>query len=185
MKQFHRLYAAPSISKHLWENGQIGLICCDGTFTKARGFNSIILIAVTFDGNDQSFILAFAVVDVENSENWTWFKECLDNDFPGYTVWISDADKGIHSNSFALSMSQNEVEFVLSRCVVHLIKNIQKNFKGTTMNKKHKQAIVNLSRSKTEDVYNRLLEDIRSIDERWAAFIDNNKNQFVSYTFLD
>ena len=71
LKQFHQLYAAPSISKHLGENGQIGLVCCDGTFTKARGFNSIILIAVTFDGNDQSFILAFAVVGTENSENWT------------------------------------------------------------------------------------------------------------------
>ena len=78
----------------------------------------IVLIAVTFDGNNQLTLLAFAIVDVENADNWLWFKECLENDFAGFNVWMSDADKGIRSNRFTLSMTQTEI--VLSRCARHL-----------------------------------------------------------------
>ena len=63
----------------------------------------MVLIAVTFDGNNEIIILAFAIVPVENADNWVWFKECLEKDFPGIKVWMSDADKGITSNAFSLS----------------------------------------------------------------------------------
>lgn len=56
-------------------------------------------------------VLALAVVAVENAENWVWFKEQLEDDFPGIRVWMNDADKGIRSNTFALSQSQTEEMF--------------------------------------------------------------------------
>ena len=38
--------------------------------------------AVTYDGNNKIVILAYAVVDVENKDNWVWFHERLREDFP-------------------------------------------------------------------------------------------------------
>ena len=95
LKQFHRCYVCLSIAKHFWKNAGIRLFLCDRTFTRTKGFRHIILIAGTFDGNNQMIILAFAVVDCKNADNWVWFKENLNDDFPGYDVWMSDADKGI------------------------------------------------------------------------------------------
>ena len=46
-------------------------------------FKHIILLAVAFDGNNQLIILAFAIVAIEDADNWVWFKECLETDLPG------------------------------------------------------------------------------------------------------
>ena len=132
-----------------------------------------MLIAATFDGNNQVTVLAFAVVEVENAENWVWFKQCLDQDFPGYKVWMSDADKGITSNAFAMSMSQStgDDEFVLSRCARHLAENCREACKGT-MNESQKSLIILLAKSRTQDIYTKRLEGIKALNEDWAVYLD-------------
>ena len=82
-------------------------------------------------------ILAFSVVDVENANNWVWFKECFEDDFPSFDVWMSDADKVIHCRAFSFSMPQSINDFVLSQCARHLATNCQEKCKGT-MNEDHK-----------------------------------------------
>ena len=96
------------------------------------------MTAVTFDGNNQGAILAFGVVPVENLNHWVLFKELLEANFPGIKVWMSDADKGITSRAFSMSLSQSVDDFVLSCCACHLADNCQENCKGT-MNDMHKQ----------------------------------------------
>ena len=56
-----------------------------------------------------------------------WFKEQLDADFPGWDVWMSDADEGMTSNAFSFSVSQSECDLVVSRCMCHLAKNAKKH----------------------------------------------------------
>ena len=58
LKQFTRCYVCISVAKRFWSNAGIRLVLCDGTFNKTRGFKHIILIACTFDGNNQVTILA-------------------------------------------------------------------------------------------------------------------------------
>jgi hypothetical protein len=96
---------------------------------------------------------------VENADNWVWFKEQLEEDFPGNEVWMSDADKGIQSNVFSLSLSQSLDQFVLSCCARHLAENCHENCKGP-MNETHKKLIINLAKSMTEVVYSRRLDAI-------------------------
>ena len=100
----------------------ISLLACDGTFTRGIPFKQTILLAVTYDGQNELCILAFACLEAENADNWVYFKECLHLDFPGYDVWMSDADKGITSNAFGqlqdLSQSLG-ADFVISRCARH------------------------------------------------------------------
>lgn len=83
-RQFLRCYIALSFVTAFWVCASIRLVICDGTHTKSTTFQYVVLIAVTFDGNNQVVVLAFAIMDVENAANWVWFKEQLDRDFPGY-----------------------------------------------------------------------------------------------------
>jgi MULE transposase domain len=184
LNQFYRVYVCLSISKHFWSSACIKLIVCDGTHTRNNCFKQILLIATAYDGNNNLFLLAFAVVEAENADNWVWFKEQLELDFPDITVWMSDADKGIRSNAFSLSMSQSTHSFVLSRCARHLAENCQENCKGT-MNETHKALIIKLGKSMTVDVYTRRLEEVRDINKDWAQYLDSHKHEFVAAFFLD
>ena len=116
-------------------------------------------------------------------ENWVWFKEKLEDDFPGIRIWMSDADKGITSSAFSMSLSQSVDEFVLSRCAWHLADNCKESCKGP-MNTESKNKIIDLARSRTEDVYQRRLAEIRSLNEKWADYLDSKKQQFVACSFL-
>ena len=113
LEQFHRSYIALSFMKHFWKKAIIKMIVIDGTHTKLDDFKHIILVAVTYDANNEIVILAFAVVDVENKDNWVWFHDHLTEDFPNFNVIMCDADKGISSHDFRLL--QEEAEALTSR----------------------------------------------------------------------
>ena len=117
-----------SQSKHFWNEAKIKMVVCDGTFTTSGVFKHTILLAVTFDGNNEIIILAVGICDIENADNWVWFQEHLQQDFPGFEVFMSDADKGITSDNF--SQSQADAGAVNSRCVRHMTENCKKKFAG-------------------------------------------------------
>jgi hypothetical protein len=189
IRQFHRAYLCMSTSRHFWRHANMNMVVCDGTFTKLKAFRHIILLAVTFDGQNQVMILAFAIVNVENADNWVWFKEKLDEDCPGFNVWMSDADKGITSSPFqeslSLTMSQDDSLVVVSRCTRHLAENCSKACKGS-MNEEQKRLVLELAFSRTEEaMYQERLKKIKSINPEWAVYLDEKKDQFVTLTFLD
>ena len=157
------------------------MIVIDGTHTKLADFKHIILLAVTFDGNNEIVILSFAVVEVENKDNWVWFQERLQEDFPGFDCLMSDADKGITSEDFLLS--QEEAEAVTSRCARHLAENCREACRFT-MNSSHKNLILCLAKARTEDGYLDVLEKIRNIHPEWADWLHQRKTEFATYLFL-
>jgi hypothetical protein len=183
LEKFDRCYACISISKTFWKHGQIGLTICDGTHTRGTAFKHIVLITVTFDGNNQLVVLSFAIVPAENSDNWVWFKELLDKDFPGRTVWTSDADKGITSDSFSMSMSQDEEPFILSRCAKNLAENCKENCTGVRMNEEHKKMIIQLAKARTEEQFQNRLEALKEVDENWSTWL-SEKKRTICYSIL-
>ncbi|XP_021602286.1 uncharacterized protein LOC110607473 [Manihot esculenta] len=52
------------------------VISIDGTFLYGK-YTGCILCATALDGNNQLFPLAFAIVDKEDGDNWSWFMDCL------------------------------------------------------------------------------------------------------------
>lgn len=154
----------------------------DGTFSKCPGFKHIILVTVTCDGNNNLVFLLAGVVDKEDQDNWCWFHEHPQEDFPGFTVLMSDADKGITSEAF--SLSQTEADVLASHCTKHTSDNCQESAK-CSMNEGHELLINRLAHSRTEDICRLRLAEARSVHKEWADWSDQRKCKFVAFAFLN
>ena len=170
--------------KEFWRQSCIRFVTIDGTFTKLNDFKHTIMLAVTYDANNNLVVLAMGICDVENEPNWVWFQEHLQRDFEGFTLIMSDADKGITSEGFSQSLSQYDEDAVTSRCVRHLSENLREAF-PYQLNETHKLMILSLAKSRTEEVYQERLGKIAAIHHEWGEWLDARKEQFVTKFFLD
>ncbi|CAI7854619.1 unnamed protein product [Closterium sp. NIES-54] len=93
---FNRMYIRPSASR-----GALGfcrpVVALDGTFLISAQ-RATLLIAVVLDGNQKILMLAWALVEGENKDSWTWFLQNLLKSFPEWphrqdASIISDCDK--------------------------------------------------------------------------------------------
>ncbi|XP_021721336.1 uncharacterized protein LOC110688885 [Chenopodium quinoa] len=76
---FERLYLCFEALKRGFKAGCRPFISLDGCFLKGP-FRGRLLFAVGRDGNNQMFPLAWAVVEVESTNTWTWFLSLLGDD---------------------------------------------------------------------------------------------------------
>ena len=95
---FSSFYVCYKALKQGWLEGCRRIIGLDGCFLKTI-CKGQLLSAVGRDGNNQVYPIAWAVVSVENKENWSWFMQCLIDDLGnaaghGLTI-ISDQHKVI------------------------------------------------------------------------------------------
>ncbi|XP_058102744.1 uncharacterized protein LOC131246537 isoform X2 [Magnolia sinica] len=70
--RFHRLFVSFHASRHGFENGCRPLILLDRTSLR-KECRGMLLAAVSVDGDDAIFPVAFAIVDFESYDNWIWF----------------------------------------------------------------------------------------------------------------
>jgi len=87
-----------SMADYKWEVGTVFLDPCKDSFVSCRPiiglddcflkgkYKGELLSVVGRDSNDQLLPLAYAVVEVENKETWTWFLELLIGDLGGIDV---------------------------------------------------------------------------------------------------
>ncbi|RYR22472.1 hypothetical protein Ahy_B03g067766 [Arachis hypogaea] len=72
------------------------LIGLDGAFLKTQ-FEGQILAAVAQDANHHIYVIAWAIVEIENTDTWKWFLELLHADLGDYKTngwcFISDMQK--------------------------------------------------------------------------------------------
>lgn len=93
---FQRFYVCFATIRTLWSMWCRPIFGLDGCFMKST-LKGQLLAAVGRDANNGMYPIAWAVVDVENEDNWIWFISKLQQDFnlqagQGYTV-ISDRQK--------------------------------------------------------------------------------------------
>lgn len=74
-----KFYTCFQSQKMGWKNACRQIIHLDGTFLKGR-MKGQLLTAVGRDPNESMYIIAWAVVPVENKVNWEWFMELLQED---------------------------------------------------------------------------------------------------------
>ena len=109
----------------------IGLDCC---FLK-NVYGGQFLVAISIDANNETWVIAYAVVESECKESWVWFLELLVKDVEivnqfGYT-FISDKQKGLLL-AFEQVVPNSEHKF----CARHLFTNFILQFKRKALSDK-------------------------------------------------
>ncbi|CAI5475928.1 unnamed protein product [Closterium sp. Yama58-4] len=101
---FNRMYIQPSASR-----GSLGfcrpVVALDGKFLISAQ-RATLLIAVVLDGHQKILMLAWALVEGENKDSWTWFLQRFMESFP---EWPHRDDASIISDPWHLH--QNVVKF--------------------------------------------------------------------------
>ncbi|RYQ92556.1 hypothetical protein Ahy_B09g098785 [Arachis hypogaea] len=100
----------------------------DGCFLKTPQGGQL-LTAIGWNPNDQMLPIAYAVVESETKDTWTWFLKLLIDDFGSETIgratFMSDQQKGL------LSAFDEVIPGVDHRfCVRHFYNNFRKKFSG-------------------------------------------------------
>jgi hypothetical protein len=181
-RQFQRCYVAFSFAKYAWSVGSIRVVTSDGTFTTSPVFNHIILLAVTHDGNNQLVLLAYAICDIENESNWTWFGEQIGKDFEGATAFVADFDKGIQSHAFQSLVRSMGAKF--GRCVRHMIANARDHGVKRKIPDSVSTAVYALAKCRTKGAYQTSLQYLEHLDKDIADWFHERKEQFAAYLFL-
>ncbi|XP_076931590.1 uncharacterized protein LOC143596788 [Bidens hawaiensis] len=92
-RQFKRVYICLAPLREGFKACGRDLLGLDGCFMKGP-FPGQILTAVGVDSNNCIYPVAYALVEAETTESWTWFLECLGRDFDLYAnsnfTFISD-----------------------------------------------------------------------------------------------
>ncbi|XP_076945902.1 uncharacterized protein LOC143617133 [Bidens hawaiensis] len=95
-RQFKRVYICLAPLREGFKACGRDLLGLDGCFMKGP-FPGQILTAVGVDSNNCIYPVAYALVEVETTELWTWFLECLGRDLDLYAnsnfTFISDRQK--------------------------------------------------------------------------------------------
>ncbi|CAI5475333.1 unnamed protein product [Closterium sp. Yama58-4] len=96
--EFLRFFMAPSATREALKTCR-PVIAMDGTFL-IRAQKATLLYANAMDGNQQIIPIAWALVESETKDTWTWFcglfhKHCSDWKGRDDTAIISDRDKGL------------------------------------------------------------------------------------------
>ncbi|KAG9450276.1 hypothetical protein H6P81_010241 [Aristolochia fimbriata] len=108
-------------------------ISVNGTHLYGK-YKGCLLIATSFDGDNRLFPLAFALVEKENIDTWTWFISCLVRQVVrGRTPMciISDRHSGIIRAMADVFPHPHRHKF----CIRHIIANLKKRYSVKDLNK--------------------------------------------------
>ena len=179
---FKRLYVASSATKNAWD-GALQIMVVDGTFLKGHIFDQVVLLAVTYDGNNNQILLPYANVTSETEDNWVWFRRQLEQDFPGSYVLVADYTKGIESHQFQGDIRNSGCMF--ARCFKHLSENAEKAMSGIKGRGDIAACIYKMGRARTKQEYERTLQDFQALHLEAAEWFDKRHHLFASYVFLE
>ncbi|KAJ8767981.1 hypothetical protein K2173_020921 [Erythroxylum novogranatense] len=124
--RFQRLFVSFQASVYGFLNGCRPLLFLDSTNFMSK-YHEVLLMATALDGDDGLFPVSFAVVDVENDDNWHWFLEQLRSALPTLQpiTFITDKEKGLLK--LVLQVFENAY---CGYSIYYLLDNFQRNLKG-------------------------------------------------------
>ncbi|GJU03902.1 (R)-mandelonitrile lyase-like protein [Tanacetum coccineum] len=102
-----------------WLQGCMRVIGLDGCFLKTICKGELLSV-VGGDGNNQIYPIAWAVIDVENKENWSWFMKCLIDDL-GIDVGACLTVISYHHKEWITDKACDVVKNGISECFNALI----------------------------------------------------------------
>ncbi|XP_059461899.1 uncharacterized protein LOC132190869 [Corylus avellana] len=159
--RFQRLYVSLAAMKKGFIEGCRPIIGVDGCFLKGA-FKGQLLAAVSRDGNNNMYPIAFAVVEAETKDSWIWFLETLVSDLGTHDrharpTFISDRQKGlIPALNEVLPMADHRF------CVRHLYANFKnEGHKGVAF----KEMLWGAASAYTEGEFTAYMEGLRGMNK--------------------
>ncbi|KAI9200086.1 hypothetical protein LWI28_002481 [Acer negundo] len=145
--RFERLYMCLAALKKGWRKGCRPILGLDGCFIKGYHTGQL-LIAIGVDPNNQMYLVAYALVESECKNKWSWFLKHLTDDLGlnnSYgIVWITDKQKML-IDVITEQFLNSEHRF----CVKHFYNNLKTEHKGLLL----KQILWGAAKSTIEHGY--------------------------------
>ncbi|XP_062020784.1 uncharacterized protein LOC133737192 [Rosa rugosa] len=156
---FNRMYVCLGALKMGFRAGCRSILGLDGCHLKSC-YGGQLLTAVGLDANNTTWVLSYAMVEIESKDSWEWFLDLLVKDLnirdegDGWT-FISDKQKGLLP-AFAKVMPLAEHRF----CVRHLWTNFNKLFPGKVL----KDQLWACAKSTTENYFIKEMVMMKQLD---------------------
>ncbi|XP_074282621.1 uncharacterized protein LOC141607161 [Silene latifolia] len=164
---FKRMYICLQPLKEGFIKGCRPIFGVDGCHLKGP-YPGMYLVAVGKDGNNNIFPLAWAVVEVENIDSWTWFLELLANDLgmeegKGFTI-MSDRQKGL-LDALGKVVTRADIRYY--------VRHIWANFKINWSGQVYKDSFWMAARATTKGDFDREMEGIKSLSTEAWTYLNN------------
>ncbi|KAJ9566366.1 hypothetical protein OSB04_002332 [Centaurea solstitialis] len=119
-RQFKRIYVCLGALKKGFAEGKREILGLDGAFMKGP-FPGQVLTAVGMDSNNGTYPLAYAIVEAETKQSWSWFLECLSDDL-----------NLVANSNFTFIFDRQKVFPCAEHrhCVRHIQQNMKQKWKG-------------------------------------------------------
>lgn len=156
---FKRMYVCLGALKMGFRAGCRSILGLDGCHLKSC-YGGQLLTAVGLDANNTTWVLSYAMVEMESKDSWEWFLDLLVKDLnirdegAGWT-FISDKQKGLLP-AFAKVMPLAQHRF----CVRHLWTNFNKLFPGKVL----KDQLWACAKSTTENYFIKEMVLMKQLD---------------------
>ncbi|GJS94129.1 multidrug resistance-associated protein 5 [Tanacetum coccineum] len=162
-----------------WKAGRRKIIALDGCFLKSPNQGEI-LTAIGRDGNNHIYPVAWAVVNVDNKDNWTWFLELLEEDLGcsrgnGLTL-MSDQHKGLIE---AVKDVMPNAE--LRQCARHIYENFRKQYPGL----EYRQLFWATSKASYPQLFNKFMDKIKSANPNTHKYLMDKNPKTWSRAFFE
>nr|XP_027096179.1 uncharacterized protein LOC113716076 [Coffea arabica] len=177
--KFLRLFISFKAQRDGFLAGCRPFIGFDGCHLKGA-FGGILLTAVALDGNNSLFPLAFAVVECENKEAWSWFFYYFQDFFGPFPnniplTFMSDRQKGLN-----LAYEEQVPQAAARYCDWHIYSNFKVKFPGLLLRRFFWQA------AKSYDLigHNEAMEKIKNINiDAWRYLANIPKCNWARHAF--
>ncbi|KAG7569575.1 Zinc finger SWIM-type [Arabidopsis thaliana x Arabidopsis arenosa] len=178
LQRFHRLFICFKSQKESWKRTCRPILGLDGAFLKwdVKGH---LLAATGRDGDNRIVPIAWAVVEIENDDNWDWFVRLLavnlDLQDGRNTAVISDKQSGL------VKAIHNRIPAAEHRqCAKHIMDNWKRNSHDMEL----QRLFWKIARSYTIGEYTANLEALKTYNPGAAASLMNTKPMEWSRAFF-
>ncbi|GKE54014.1 multidrug resistance-associated protein 5, partial [Tanacetum coccineum] len=155
---FDRIYVYFGGLKEGFKNGCRRVVALDGCFLKSPDQGEI-LTAIGRDGNNHIYPIAWAIVNVENKENWSWFLELL------------GADLDMSTGQDAEHM----------QCARHIYENFKKQYSGLEF----RQLFWATSKASYPRLFNKITEQIKAANPGAYQYLIDKDPKTWSKAFFE
>ncbi|XP_071724502.1 uncharacterized protein [Rutidosis leptorrhynchoides] len=125
-KRFKSLFVSFHTLLIGFQNSCRPIIFLESVSLKSR-YGEILLTANAIDGNDSFFVVAFAIVNVEDDDSWRWFLEQLRGSISNLQpiTFVVDKDKNLKDSVLAVFENAH-----VGYSIYHLIVSFKRNMRG-------------------------------------------------------